>query len=163
MPPSRPLPERYWEKVDRRGDDECWPWLGAKTAYGAGRIWNGVFMRPAPQIAWEFHHGSEFPADHYACHHCDNPNCVNPAHIFAGTPSENTADARRKGRTYSQTPGWRPPLGEDHGCAKLTETHVRFIREAAGRGIKSKQLARMSGVSVSTINRILNRRLWAHV
>ena len=92
--------DRFWAKVDRRGPDECWPWLGAvacKEKYG--RFYVGGKMVPAHRKAWELANGMTMPKACYACHRCDNPGCVNPSHIWPGTPSQNMADAYRKGRS----------------------------------------------------------------
>lgn len=103
-----PLPVRFWAKVEKRGNDECWPWLGStrssnpRRAYGI--IWAGGRNRPAHQVAWELHHGREFPEGMHGCHHCDNPPCVNPTHIFVGTRSDNMRDARSKGVQLGHVP-----------------------------------------------------------
>lgn len=79
--------------VDRRGADECWPWRG-KTIRGERGTFRGHI---APRLAWEMAHGSH-PGKLFVCHSCDNPNCVNPAHLWLGTNSDNIKDAVRKGR-----------------------------------------------------------------
>lgn len=92
------MEDRFWSKVDRRDIDECWPWLAAKDQHGRGQFWaRGKLMR-APRIAWELANGAEFPEGMDACHSCDNPNCVNPSHIWPGTARDNAIDAHRKGR-----------------------------------------------------------------
>ncbi len=90
--------ERLWEKVDRGSDDDCWIWTGATSGGGYGRIYVNGRSRPAHRIAWEITHGRPFPEGMDACHTCDHPSCVNPDHIFPGTPSDNAKDAVRKGR-----------------------------------------------------------------
>ncbi len=107
---SRPLAERFWEKVDKRGPDECWPWLGAHSN-GYGQIYSNGRSRKATQISWELANAKPFPEGLCACHACDNPPCVNPAHIWAGSMSQNTRDAVAKGRHVSKGGGeWRKAM-----------------------------------------------------
>jgi len=94
---SVPLIIRFWSKVDKRGPDECWPWL-ASLRNSRGIIWVDGKHRKASQIAWELANGKPFPAGMDACHSCDNPPCVNPSHIWPGTARDNALDASRKGR-----------------------------------------------------------------
>src|SRR3954471_19352430 len=102
MPKTRPLAERFWEKVDKRGPDECWPWLGCKEKRsGRGRI--GIRSKPktvdyAYRVSWELANGHPIPPGILACHTCDNPGCVNDRHVFVGTQLDNMADAKAKGR-----------------------------------------------------------------
>jgi len=90
----------FWSRVDRRGPDECWMWLGpvrhkAPRDYGVVRV-NGR-QRPAHVVAWELANDQSFPEGMLGCHHCDVPRCVNPSHIFPGTMSDNIRDAVSKG------------------------------------------------------------------
>lgn len=108
---SQPLADRFWAKVDRRGEDECWLWLGAHDGR-YGQLWKDGRNQRAHRISWEIHHGVEFPDGMDACHTCDTPSCVNPAHIFPGTPSDNARDALAKGRLRNhQTEKTHCPYG----------------------------------------------------
>lgn len=96
--PRPSLAERFWRRVDRRGPDECWPWLGAHNSWGYGQIRIGARTRPAQVVACELTSGQPFPEGMDGCHTCDNPPCCNPAHVFPGTARDNMQDAAHKGR-----------------------------------------------------------------
>ncbi len=96
--------ERFWAKVDRRGPNECWPWLGSRIPKdGRGIFWNGERQESAPRAAFRIATGQAAPADKLVCHTCDNPPCVNPAHLWLGTARDNTLDAKAKGRLHQMT------------------------------------------------------------
>lgn len=86
-------------------------------------------------------------------HTCDNPGCINPAHLKLGTHADNMQDKKNKGRA---------PRGEDAGWAKLTEKQVIEIRGLAAR-IQYRLLAAQYGVSVPTIKDIVYRKSWKHI
>lgn len=82
--------------IIRKGEDECWDWNGAKRE-GYGVI--AIFRRAqkASRISWIIHVG-DIPKGMFVCHHCDNPICNNPKHLFLGTPKDNVTDMINKGR-----------------------------------------------------------------
>lgn len=151
--------DRFWGKV--RKSDGCWEWTGATTT-GYGSMGNGQGRTElAHRISWRLHFGP-IPAGICVCHHCDNPPCVRPDHLFLGTHSDNQRDAGRKGRTTLQR---YPELtrGEAHPRAKLTEAMVREIRRAVSGGESGNALARKLGFDPSTIHHVVRRRRWKHV
>lgn len=90
--------ERFWAKVDK--SEGCWVWAGQvdRNGYGVLQIRSRASrMVRAHRYAYELAHGPIEP-DLFICHRCDNPPCVNPAHLFAGSASDNNYDASRKGR-----------------------------------------------------------------
>lgn len=96
--PLRPLSERFWEKVDRRGPNECWPWIGkTKFSDGRGKFRTEKFMQTSNYVAFELTYGPLQPGE-YACHSCDFPPCCNPAHLFRGSHKKNMEDCRKKNR-----------------------------------------------------------------
>lgn len=146
---------RFWSKVNKT--DGCWLWTAALNAQGYGHfqiVGRGVVR--ANRFSWEITNGP-IPAGMYVCHRCDNPACVNPAHLFIGTQAENMADCAAKGRNGA-------PRGEAHRSAKLTPAQVVEIRAryAAG-GVSYAKLCREYGVCERNILDIVRRRIWKHV
>jgi len=150
---------RFWNRIRRGGEDECWPWLASCTPKGYGRIGSGRYQYYAHRVAWELAHGP-IPDGMFVCHHCDTPCCCNEKHLFLGTNSDNMKDCARKGRLNRQID---PMAGERHGMAKLTEAAVIEIRARRARNETFASIARCFGVRKGTIIHITQRRTWAHV
>lgn len=91
-PPEERFHSRY--SVDESG---CWIWQGATTNAGYGKIAVHGTLILSHRFSWELHHGP-IPEGLYVCHHCDNPQCVNPDHLFVGTAQDNVNDMMAKGR-----------------------------------------------------------------
>ena len=93
---SRPASDRFWEKVAK--GEGCWEWQGARDPHGYGRfqVVTGTTQK-ANRFAYELTNGP-VPTGLYVLHHCDNPPCVNPAHLYAGTQRDNVRDMVARGR-----------------------------------------------------------------
>ena len=146
--------ERFWAKVDRRGPDDCWLWLGARHKKGYGMVYFDGRTQGAHRVAYALAIGP-IPAGLGVLHHCDNPPCVNPGagHLFTGTPADNNADMRSKGRhIVSRTKPARTPFSN----FKLDFTPMK--RRLGWLGMTQKQLALAVGVHAITMHKTLNNK-----
>lgn len=158
------LEERFWSKVDRRGEDECWEWKASKHKSGHGIFGVGGrkgFMARATRVSMFL--AGRLPSiracngakgDDLVLHHCDNAGCVNPAHLYVGTQKNNSDDRiERLDIKYA--------VGEAVGSSKLTAEQVLEIRQ--DKSTSGPKLARMYGVSAQTIYDIKRRKFWVHI
>lgn len=141
---------RFWEKVDKRGPDECWPWIASPGRKGYGQFWFMGAMHSSHRVSYYLANG-HWP-DPCCCHRCDNPACVNPGHLFVGTQSDNVSDMRAKGRHVA-------PRGERHCMARLTDKQVMDIRaNALLCRVTNKELAARFGIGESTVSHYMTGR-----
>lgn len=142
------LEERFWEKVDKRGDDECWNWIANKGKTGYGMVWFGKGFLRSNRASWIIHFGN-IPKGMLVCHKCDNPSCVNPAHLFLGTSKDNAQDMLSKGRNPNQK-------GENNGFAKFKDEDILKIREMWKSGkYLQREIMETFGISRNYLWRIL--------
>lgn len=155
--------ERFWSKVNRAGDSACWLWIGGCTGdgYGAFAAVNRRLI-PAHRFAYEQCVGP-IPEGLFVCHHCDNPPCVNPKHLFAGTNRDNVLDAMRKGRWPKQDGNPYAVRGEQQGLSKLTNAQVLEIRRLAAQGISQYVIKDIFGVTQANVSAIVRRETWKHI
>lgn len=149
----RPIVPRFWAWVDKKGPDECWSWIGNLESTGYGRIYYQGKTRKAHRLSWELHYGT-IPDGMFVCHHCDNPACVNPAHLFLGKPADNSNDMVSKGRAAS---------GEKHGTCKLKEVDIPTIRQMAAAGLTYTEIGKRYEVAYGVISRAVRCETWKHV
>lgn len=121
---TRPLAERFWEKVQR--SDGCWTWTACRNALGYGSIQYGKPRKVvlAHRVAWELAHGAPPGRDVEVCHSCDNPSCVRPDHLFLGTHLDNMRDMYAKGR---RTPALSKRM-HCHAGHEYTPENTRIYR-----------------------------------
>jgi len=143
--------DKFWAKVNKRSDDECWFWLGASDKDGYGQIWDGYAgkMKRAHKVSAEIHHGHA--NGRIVMHSCDNPSCCNPNHLSYGTTMDNQNDKVAKNRHAK---------GEMQGHHKLTEAQVLEIRQRANEGYR--KLCDEFQLVPSTVYRIWHGQAWKH-
>lgn len=164
------IEERMAKHTQVNGPDECWPWLAYKNRDGYGKVSAkslGLGLTGAHRVAFVLSNGP-IPDGLHVLHRCDNPGCVNPRHLWAGTPGDNCSDKIAKGRDVVLR-------GEQHGRAKLTLQAVAEIRALfatnprptpGGRPERSalpnfSSVARRYGISRSVVRNIVANRIWS--
>lgn len=137
------------------GPSACWPWTGELDKDGYGKVfWKGT--KRAHRMAWEMANGRPVPKGMCVCHDCptgDNPSCINPAHLWLGTNSENIADRDTKDRHAKLK-------GEDHPGVRLTRSQVIAIR---GDARTQPDIAADYGISFQQVSKIKLRQRWGHI
>lgn len=136
-----PLADRFWARVEKT--DGCWLWTGSRDHAGYGRLQRGARgegVVKAHRLSYELHHGP-IPDGMFVCHRCDNPQCVNPDHLFLGTNQDNLDDAKAKHRMPGR------PLAVD------ADALIAFIDSGGTYRAASERF----GVSRSTVYRTLKR------
>lgn len=155
LPNIQAIIKRFEAKFARRGPDDCWEWHAALTTkgYGQSKIRYQNFL--AHRVAYVLYKGPipDGEGFHGTCllHRCDNPLCINPAHMFFGTAGENCTDMAAKDRSM---------FGVRNSQAKLNDDKVRAIRRDPR---PTEDIAPDYGVSSRTIRHIKNRDTWRRV
>lgn len=154
------LESEFWKRVNKT--ETCWLWTGAKCPsrrsqpIGYGKLQvnkNPVRHIYAHRLSWMIHFGS-ISKGKKVLHRCDNPPCVNPAHLFLGTQVDNMKDCKQKGRNAS---------GARHGRTRITDKEVLDIRRRVADGESTRSVARLYGMGKSTIWQISARINWRHI
>lgn len=143
-------------------EEGCWEYNGYKNplGYGEFKIYCATSTPKkrkfrASRVAYAFYNGVD-PGELYVCHRCDNPSCINPDHLFLGTPMDNTQDMIRKGRNASQ-------CGESNNAAKISESIVIDVIAKIREGKNNKQIAAELPICHSMVSLIRLGKTWRHV
>lgn len=145
--------ERFMAKVSKDACG-CWIWTGSKVKSGYGKVKVNQKMFLAHRLSYMAHKG-DIKSGLFICHSCDNPLCVNPDHLWAGSQIENVRDAKKKGRAnYSGV------IGENNSKAKLTENDIFEIRNS---NLTNTELSKKFNVTQPTISNIRSKKTWKHI
>jgi hypothetical protein len=160
-------PAKFWRQAEAPSLFECWLWKGTVGTHGYGQIsFEGKIWR-AHRLAFFLHNGT-LDETAVICHSCDNPLCVNPAHLFAGTHADNVAGMVRKGRQARGDRIKGPTMeqrlrGAAHYASKVDEEDLREIRRLRAMGYTLLQLAQRFPLHPMTIGEIARREIWRDV
>jgi len=152
------LRKKFFASIEK-AENGCWNWTGPKQL-GYGILQVGKYKGPnwfkerAHRFSYRLHSGKNVSEEMFICHRCDNPACVNPEHLFLGTPLDNMQDKVRK---------QRHACGEKSNRGHLTEEDIEQIFQLKKQGLSNKQIAEQFNLHVRTTYRILNRESWAHM
>lgn len=135
----------------------CWIWIGGLGNFGYGAF----YFRPprkmefAHRVSYVLYRG-EIPEGKHILHTCDNPFCVNPDHLFIGTPLDNMRDKMKKGRHVA----WK---SKDCNLTKLTEADVLEIRRLSASGLNNVQVGKIMNTCDANVSMIKNRKTWKNL
>ena len=147
------LPERITRKI-LEVESGCWEWQGYCNPGGYGIVRLGGKVRLMHRVMFHEVNCAEM-GDLNVLHHCDNPPCCNPDHLFQGTHSDNMQDMFNKGR--------RSMAGEGNTRSKLTAENVMHIREQCSLGVLQKVFQKKYGMSQAAISNVVVRKTWKHL
>ena len=170
--PAQTIIDRLYSRVELIPFTTCHIFTGASVPAGYGVISHNGRQTYAHRLAYKLFVGT-IPAGMFICHTCDIPSCVNPSHLFVGTPKDNMHDMIRKGRShYPGAPrGERnyihshPEIisGENNGNAKLTNKIVGEIRDLSKNGISQTEIAKKYKIRQCHVSRIIRGESWKTV
>lgn len=152
---------RFFRHVEV-SENSCWMWTGHKNKQGYGRIMcSGRTLYRAHRISYLIRHGN-LPSDKLILHTCDNPSCVNPDHLIAGTHKQNMQDCIRKGRRTAR-PLSSYHRGEKNVRSKLKANTVLRIVNLRSNGMQIDVIARRISHSYASVCDVLLGRTWSHL
>lgn len=143
--------QRFWGKIKVDINSDCWNWCGNKDKDGYGKIYYLGSHHRTHRVSYSIYKG-KIPTDMCVLHRCDNPSCVNPNHLFIGTPADNNQDRAKKHRSRNQN-------GVLNNRVKLSVDNVIYILEHKEK--KQQELASQFGISQIQVSRIRRGLRWS--
>lgn len=195
MPQYTPIgfsSQRFWDRVQISGVDDCWPWKLSTGSHGYGQVRHQRLTLLTHRIAYELTYGA-IPDDLLVLHRCDNRPCCNPSHLFLGTAKDNMQDMHQKGRNAAKVCPDRQARGDRHmsrtkpetlkrgnehytrlhpekvrrgeasNKARFSEQDIRDMRQQYEQGVSIRELARRYNAARKSIQAIVQRRNWKHI
>jgi len=151
-----PETERFLAKLEILTDEDCWNWQATRITDGYGHFGLRGQLYLAHRITYQMEFGT-IPDGALVLHHCDNPSCCNPYHLFLGDLSANSKDMYQKGRWALKS----SRRGVLNPAARLGPHEVRQIRKLRSEGMKLEDVAAMFGISFGYVGIIAKRKKWA--
>lgn len=137
--------------------DTCWIWIYGKTGANYGHFLYKNKDMLSHRFSWMIYNKKQIPKGFQICHHCDNPPCCNPTHLFLGTPKQNYQDMVNKGRCVKVN-------GINHGRHKLTENQILEIRSKyISYKYSSIKLSKEYNISDDMILNIIHNKNWKFI
>lgn len=153
--------ERFWKKVKKVGPDDCWLWQASSTNTGYGQVTqhiSGGWGKPRKTKGWGAHQVSFILANGYkpetTCHSCDVKACVNPKHLWAGTPKKNGEDFAKKGLSR---------YGQKSATAKYSDEQIREVKRLFNAGMRRIDISKKMNIHYQTILDVVSGRRWQRV
>ena len=145
--------KRFWCKVDKRGPDECWPWLAAKNNRGYGSFLFDGSKKAASRFAL-INSTNRNLKGMCACHTCDNRLCCNPNHLYWGTYSDNNMDKMRRYKGIKEILTKQIIFARSHQ-QKLKKPQIDYMLQLLAAGYKWRELMEWYQISKPTLYRII--------
>lgn len=149
MRATKSFEERLERHIERLPESGCWIWMGAILKNGYGKVRDAEMKSVLAHRASYSHYKGNLLKDKYVCHTCDIPSCVNPNHLFLGTPTENQQDSKRKGRATKAT-------------FKLDRLKISEIKSYLNHGYSQKEIANLFNISQGMVSMINTKRAWSN-
>ena len=145
-----PLADRFFKKVDSSGGvDACHLWTGAILKTGYGSIRSGGRALRSNRVAYELAHNTVLTEDQHGLHKCDNRKCVNPLHLFLGTPKTNSDDKHEKGRANPHK--------------KFSDADIAAMKGLKSLGHTGRYIASVFGASEATVSMVTSGKRRKHL